>query len=47
MFEEHDQIVLTADVTGDGGEELTAGDVWVIIHVHPDVEAFVAEFPAP
>ena len=44
MFEEHDQVVLTADVTGDGGEELKAGDVGVIIHVHPGVEAFVAEF---
>ena len=45
MFEEHDQIVLTADVTGDGGEELKAGDVGVIVHVHPGGEPFVAEFP--
>ena len=45
MFEEYDQIVLTADVTGDGGQELKPGDVGVIIHVHPDMEAFVAEFP--
>ena len=46
MFEEHDQVVLTADVTGDGGEELKAGDVGVLIHVHPGGEAFVAEFTA-
>ena len=46
MLEEYDQIVLTADVTGDGGQELKPGDVGVIIHVHPDMEAFVAEFPS-
>ena len=44
MFEEHDQIVLTADVTGDGGEELKAGDAGVIVHVHPGGRALVAEF---
>ena len=46
MFEQHDQIVLTADVTGDGGQELKPGDVGVIAHVHPGGEAFVAEFTA-
>ena len=46
MFEEHDQIVLTADVTGDGGEELKPGDVRVIVHVHPGGGALVAEFTA-
>ena len=44
MFEEHDQIVLTADVTGDGGEELKPGAGGVIVHVHPGGEPFVAEF---
>ncbi len=44
MFDEHAQIVLTADVTGDGEEELKAGDVGTIIHVHPGGQAFVVEF---
>ena len=41
---EHEQIVLTADVLGDEGEELKPGDVGTIVHVHPDNEAFVVEF---
>lgn len=44
MFEEYEQIVLTADVVGDEGEELKPGDVGVIIHIHPNDEAFVVEF---
>ena len=44
VFKEHEQIVLTADVTGDYGEELRPGDVGVIIHIHPRAEAFVVEF---
>ena len=44
MFKEHEQIVLTADVTGDEDEELKSGDVGVIIHIHPGGEAFVVEF---
>ena len=44
MFKEHEQIVLTADVAGDHGEELKPGDVGVIIHIHPRAEAFVVEF---
>ena len=44
MFEEHDQIVLTADLTGDGGEELKTGDAGVIVHIHPGGRALVAEF---
>ena len=43
-FEEHTQIVLTASVVGDAGEKLEPGDVGVIIHIHPDGEAVVAEF---
>ena len=43
-LKEHNQIVLTADVTGDDGEELRPGDVGVIIHIHPGAEAFVVEF---
>ena len=46
MFQEHDQIVLTADVTGDDGQQLTPGDVGVIVHLHPGGQAFVAEFTA-
>ena len=44
MFKEHEQIVLTADVRGDEGEELKPGDVGTIIHVHRDKAAFVVEF---
>ena len=44
MLKEHDQIVLTADVLGDEGEELKAGDVGTIIHVHPGDAAVVVEF---
>ena len=44
MFREHEQIVLTADLTGDDGEELRPGDVGVVVHVHPGHEAYVAEF---
>lgn len=44
MFKEHEQIVLTSDVTGDHGKELKPGDVGVIIHIHPNAEAFVVEF---
>lgn len=43
-LKEHNQVVLTSDVTGDDGEEMKAGDVGVIIHIHPGEEAFVAEF---
>lgn len=43
MFEEHDIVVLTADVSGDEGE-LKTGDVGTIIHIHPGNEAFVVEF---
>lgn len=43
---EHDQFVLTADVTGDDDEELKPGDVGVIIHIHPGHQAFVGEFVA-
>ena len=41
---EHDQFVLTADVTGDEDGELKPGDVGVIIHIHSGGEAFVGEF---
>ena len=44
MFKEHDQIVLTAEVTADGGEKLMPGDVGVLVHIHPRDEALVAEF---
>ena len=44
MFEEYEQIVLTADVVGDEGEELKAGDVGAILYIHPNDEAFVVEF---
>ena len=44
MLKEHEQIVLTADVLGDEGEELKPGDVGTIVHIHPDKEAFVVEF---
>ena len=44
VINEHTQIVLTAPVFGDEGEELQPGDVGVIIHIHPGGEAFVVEF---
>ncbi len=44
MFKEHEQIVLTADVLGDQGEELKPGDVGAVIHVHPSNAAVVVEF---
>ena len=44
MFREHEEIVLTAPVSGDEGEELRPGDVGSIIHIHPGGEAFVVEF---
>ena len=46
MFREHDEIVLTADILGDEGEELRAGDVGAIVHIHPKGQAFVVEFMA-
>ncbi len=44
MFKEHEQIVLTADVLGDEGEELKPGDAGTVIHVHPANAAVVVEF---
>ena len=44
MIEEHDLVVLTADVQGE--DVLRAGDVGTIVHVHPGRDAFVVEFMA-
>ena len=44
MFKEHDQIVLTAGVLGDEGEELRPGDAGTVVHSHPGGDAFVVEF---
>ena len=44
MFREHEQVVLTADITGDEGEGLRFGDVGIVVHVHPTGEAYVVEF---
>ena len=44
MFKEHEQIVLTADILGDEGEELKPGDVGIVIHGHPGNAAVVVEF---
>ena len=41
MYKEHDQIVLTSDLTEKG---LKAGDVGTIVHLHPVGEAYVVEF---
>ncbi len=43
MFKEHEQIVLTARVCGDEGEELHPGDIGTIMHVYAEEEAFVVE----
>ena len=45
-LQEHSRLVLTANITGDEGEEMKPGDVGLIIHIHPGREAFVAEFLA-
>ena len=47
MFREHEQIVLTAEVLGDEGENLNPGDVGTIVHVHPGGDAIVVEFMSP
>ena len=47
MFKEHEQIALTACLTGDNGEELKPGDVGTVIHIHPNQQAFVVEFNSP
>ncbi len=44
MFEEHQQIVLKEEISGDEGATLKPGDVGSIVHVHPGGEAFVVEF---
>ena len=44
MFREHEQIVLTAEVSGDEGESLNPGDVGTVVHVHPGGDAIVVEF---
>ena len=44
MFEEHQQIVLTTEASGDGGTGLKSGDVGVIVRMHPGGEALVVEF---
>ena len=46
MFKEHEQVVLTADVYGDEGEQLRPGAVGVIIHIHAGGDAYVVEFMA-
>ena len=46
MFKEHEQVVLTAAVSGDLKDNLLPGDVGTIVHVHPNGEAFVVEFTA-
>ncbi len=46
MLREHEHIVLTADVRGDKGEKLMAGDVGTIVHIHPGAKAYVVEFTA-
>ena len=43
MPKEHDRIVLTGDLNEDG---LKAGDVGIIVHVHPSGAAFEVEFIA-
>lgn len=44
MFKEHQQIVLTTEISGDDGTGLKPGDVGVVVHVHPGGEALVVEF---
>lgn len=41
MIQEHDCIVLTANLPEEG---LEAGDVGTVIHIHDDAAAYVVEF---
>lgn len=41
MIKEHDRIILTADLPE---EDLKAGDVGTVVHVHGGGEAFEVEF---
>lgn len=44
MFKVHQQVELTAVLTGGVGEDLRLGDTVVVVHVHPDEAAYVVEF---
>lgn len=46
MFQEHEQIVFTAGLTGDDGEELRLGDIGGVVHVHSGGATYVVEFLA-
>ena len=41
MIKEHDRVVLTSELPGEG---LKAGDVGTVLHVHKDSKAFEVEF---
>lgn len=41
MIKEHDRVVLTKAIPE---QELTAGDVGTVVHVHKNCEAFEVEF---
>jgi len=41
MINEHDCVVLTQDLAGEG---LTAGDIGTVVHIHPGGEGFEVEF---
>ena len=41
MIKEHDYVVLTTDLPGDG---LTAGDLGTVIHIHKGGKAYEVEF---
>ena len=41
MIKEHDRIILTSDLEG---EDLKAGDVGTVVHLHSQGEAYEVEF---
>jgi len=41
MIKEHDCVVLTSDIPG---ENLQAGDVGTVVHIHRDTAAYEVEF---
>ena len=41
MIKEHDRVVLTVPVTGEG---LEAGDVGTVVHIYKDGQAYEVEF---
>ena len=44
MHKEHSRVILTEPVESDDGGLMSPGDIGVVIHIHPEGEAYVLEF---